>query len=95
MDAVRQLQVEEVGLLLDEDGWEYPLWALAGSEAGGAPHFRHVGVSNVTGTLDAAKELPQAIVTTLPIDASPLAGLDQEVIFQSEHITVVRLEPPP
>ena len=94
MDAVRQLQVEEVGLLLDEDGWEYPLWVLAGSEASGAPHFRHVGVTNITGTLDAAKELPQAIVTTLPIDASPLAGLDQEVIFQSEQITVVRLEPP-
>ena len=49
LDTVSQLDPEVVGLDLDSDTWEYPIWAFSGNHAiNRQPLFIHVGVENIT-----------------------------------------------
>lgn len=68
INITREAGQQEVGLYLGETDWEYPFWALALStrREGRVMSFRHVGVSNVSKTLD--KNLfqpqPQYVIAT-------------------------------
>jgi hypothetical protein len=49
MGRLRDAGCSKVGLWIDEDAWEYPVWVLAGQEGGGAQgRIEHIHVKNET-----------------------------------------------
>ena len=53
---------ENIGLVLGENAWEYPFWALLDGEDGGSPRLEHVLVGNVSGRLATQHQRPAAII---------------------------------
>jgi len=75
---LRERGCEAVGLLMDENGFEYPLWVLMGSWGGGGrPQLRHVGMRDERGAvLGAEGDLslqPCAVIATHPAVSDDVA----------------------
>ncbi len=63
-DRLRALGATDVGVILREEDYEYPLWVLLGD---GAVRIEHVGVTNVSSRFQGAEAFtPQALFVTLP-----------------------------
>jgi len=89
-DWIRRSGVQEVGLMLGEDDWEYPLWVLTGKNAAPRlPVFRHVWVSDASRWLEPRRRSPEAIFTTLPLTAQTIADHGYKVAFQSGPVRVL------
>jgi hypothetical protein len=67
---------EEVGLCLQYDDYEYPLWVLAGRSASrGTPRFRHIGVVDLSASTEPPnRPLPDLVVSTKRYDGGILHG---------------------
>ena len=67
---------EEVGLCLQYDDYEYPLWVLAGRSARrGTPRFRHIGVVDLSAATETPnRPLPGLVVSTKRYDGGSLHG---------------------
>lgn len=98
-------RAEEVGLCVGYDDYEYPLWVLVGREASrGTPRFRHVGVTDISRTMEPpAMPAPAIVVSTKRLDDEPVHGkgrsgvtgcLPQEYVpvFDATHIRVWKLK---
>ena len=70
IEYLTHLQAHEVGLVLGENDFEYPFWALSRSLAppGGAMTFRHVFCDSAENAFDKGS-LPDFILSTVPFDA--------------------------
>lgn len=64
--AVRSAQCTQVGLVLDVDDWEYPLWVLLPEVRMSGGRMEHVGVTNVSGRLASKRPdfHPCAVIAT-------------------------------
>jgi hypothetical protein len=94
---------EEVGLCLEYDDYEYPLWVLVGRHASrGTPRFRHVGVADMSkmkekqnmlapGLVVATKRLPERFGCQ---DGNVMEGREYSVIYDSKHVRVWKLKSP-
>ena len=82
---------QEVGLYLGGDDWEYPFWAFAlqTKENGRAMTFRHVGVSNISKTIDKKVFLPLYVIATKKIDNWKHATKYASV-YTSNHVSVFK-----
>lgn len=91
---IRRNGAREVGLMLGEDDWEYPLWVFTGKHsAARPPEFRHVWVADVSGSLGARKEPPDILLVTLPITAQAIAEHGYAVVFESKPIRILKRRP--
>jgi hypothetical protein len=57
--------VSEVGLMLAEDDWEYPLWVLLRKQAPAVVRIEHVAVTNISGVLATGRSRPEAVLSTV------------------------------
>jgi hypothetical protein len=81
----------EVGLILGEDDWEYPLWVLSGKSASRQwPEFRHVVIPNLTRELEMGRALPDVIIATRPLLRSAIAAHGYEIVYEDGAIRVLK-----
>ncbi len=66
INAIEKTDNEEVGLYLGGNDWEYPFWVLGKRKKKNGLNitFRHVGVTNVSKTINENMTLPQYIIAT-------------------------------
>lgn len=88
---------ERVGLYLDRDDWEYPLWVLADRHASkGIPQFGHVGVTSISNKISGQDVLaPDLVLATKAPDLNMIADKEYDVIFESKYIKVLKLKDAP
>jgi 4-amino-4-deoxy-L-arabinose transferase-like glycosyltransferase len=55
---------EEVGLFIEYNEYEYPLWVLLKKDFRQKPYFRHVGVTNVSSKFNLGRPMPEFIIST-------------------------------
>ncbi|MCJ7716282.1 MAG: glycosyltransferase family 39 protein, partial [Anaerolineales bacterium] len=91
MRFIREEQPPEVGLLLSNDDWEYPIWVFSGTHAGeGEIEFRHIDVEDISNNLQQDQlPLPTLVLATREFDQS-IAGVEYEIIFDTDSIDVLR-----
>lgn len=91
LDQVKKLSPERVGLFLDENDWEYPLWVLSGKHAESkAPEFVHVNVQNVSSRLERdGQDLPRVILTPYFFRRYQIQGQEYAVIYYSQSMIVL------
>jgi hypothetical protein len=86
----------ELGLMLGDDDWEYPLWLLAGKSAvRRQPLFRHVAVENSTRTLDPDSKLPDVILCTRRLTGATIMAHGYTIAYESGTIRVLIRQPQP
>ncbi len=73
--VIRDRGCVEVGLLLTDDSWEYPLWVLFNEPATGQIHLRHVNVSNAS-TTAAGSYVP--VCGIVSIDTGAMSRVESE-----------------
>jgi hypothetical protein len=95
-DAIRVAMNEgtnKIGLYLGGDDWEYPFWVFADSHAIKADHqFNHVGVVDISNTIEKQSMPAPVVVATKPIDDNLIAGKEYINIFDSQHVQVFKLK---
>jgi hypothetical protein len=86
----------EVGLMLGNDDWEYPLWVLAGKAAvRRAPVFRHVDVTDCSDALEQSQQLPDVIIATRRPRVTNLETNGYQVVYGAGPVCVLTRQPPP
>ncbi|MEI6148911.1 MAG: glycosyltransferase family 39 protein [bacterium] len=86
----------EVGLMLGNDDWEYPLWVLGEKSAvRRPPAFRHVVVANLTRELAPVRPLPDVIISTRPLERAAIAAHGYTIASECGVVRVLRRMPPP
>lgn len=70
MNVLGKADNGEVGLYLEPYHWEYPFWVFAKrtEKKGGVMTFRHVGVSNVSKTINEDVLLPLYVIATKSLE---------------------------
>jgi len=95
-DAVKIMAKErpdEVGLFLDGNDLEYLLWVLAGKNAvKRPPRFRHVGVLNISKTLERAASMPAYVLATKENGSDVIESIKYKTVFESENIRVLKMD---
>jgi hypothetical protein len=82
---------DEVGLMLGNDDWEYPLWVLGGKSAvNREPLFRHVVVANLTRELAPDRPLPDVIISTRPLKREAIAERGYTIASECGNVRVLR-----
>jgi len=80
----------EVGLVMADDDWEYPLWVLTGKHAvRTGPVFRHLGVTDISRKLALPGLPPPLILATRPVPEDVFCGERYETLLQS-RVQVLR-----
>jgi hypothetical protein len=57
---------EEIGLYIEYNEFEYPLWVLLKKDFAEKPFLRHVGVVNVSSKLAGTRPMPEFVISTRP-----------------------------
>ena len=91
MNVVNDLEVEVIGLYLDSNHWEYPIWVLANRNASvGAPHFKHVAVEDISARLDPDIEnLPEYIISTRLLNTESTISKEYKIVIDTPSITLL------
>jgi hypothetical protein len=55
---------EEIGIYIEYNEYEYPLWVLLKKDFAKKPYLRHVGVTNVSQKLVGSRPMPEFIIST-------------------------------
>lgn len=96
MDALKVAlseESDEIGLMLGNDDWEYPFWALCGKAAvRRPPWFRHVDVENVTRGLDRSGTMPAVILCSRSLTRATL-DRGYTVVFKRGPLCVLARRP--
>lgn len=87
IEMLEKAGVQDVGLHIGGDGWEYPFWVLA---KGSRPmQFRHVGLTEQSKVLQTDTSLPEYVVATINSDAWPERS-GYESVFAFGNLSVLR-----
>lgn len=91
INVVQEAGPQEVGLYLGGDDWEYPFWAFAvrTKKNGRVKTFRHVGVSNISKTINEDVFLPLYVIATKKLDNWKHAAKYASV-YTSNHVSVFK-----
>lgn len=73
--SINKLECNDIGLMMDINDWEYPLWILTRA-SGRDIHFEHILVDNPSRVLE-TESAPCAIVVTYP-------SREQAIIYRNE-----------
>ena len=79
VSAVTERGCDQIGLVVDGNGWEYPLWVLSSAARGGPVRIEHIAVHNESATTGRAARFagfrPCAVILVdSPDTAAPLDG---------------------
>ena len=91
--VVRDFQPQEVGLLMDSNDYEYPLWVLQRHHASWKPRqIYHIQVDDISATLEVElNQYPEIIMVTTK-DYQELIDLhNYELVYSSDTIQVLKL----
>lgn len=61
---IRQQSPEEVGIYIEYNEYEYPLWVLLKKDFAKKPFLRHIGLTNVSQKLVGSRPMPEYIIST-------------------------------
>jgi hypothetical protein len=88
---IEEYQVSEIGLIFDNNAWEYPIWVLSNSHAGeGEIEYRHIAVDDISRTLQQeGLLLPTLVLATREFNQT-IAGVEYEIILDTDNIDVLR-----
>jgi hypothetical protein len=91
MEIVNELDVENVGLHLGGNDWEYPIWVLADRiNHDGVPGFVHVGVEDISKIKDSnSNQLPKYIISTDPSRLSEVTNITYDIIVDTDSIDLL------
>jgi hypothetical protein len=89
MNVLKDEDIKEVGLYLGYNDYEYPFWAFAKRENNNMRNmiFRHVGVSNLSSTINEDLSLPQYVIATKSIKTWENAPM-YAPFYLSDHLSV-------
>ena len=93
VDILMSLGVDEVGLVLFSNHWEYPFWVLSNSHAGqGDLEFHHVIPMQMDdGSVPYSDDYPAVIISTKDQDL-PFLKTSYDLIYDSPRVRVFQLE---
>ncbi len=91
MGKVSKFQLSEIGLLMDSNDWEYPIWVLLGRNAAqGQPRISHIMVTDVSRKYDTSgNELPPLVVATAKDQDGILSGKEYSIVYEADSIQVL------
>jgi hypothetical protein len=91
MTVVNQLEIEEIGLHLTRNGWEYPLWVQANKHASpNSPLFRHFGMDGKSKDIIVdGGELPRYVITNKYVENGYLINNDYSLVVDTPSIDLV------
>jgi len=95
MDAVNGLDVGVIGLELNSNNWEYPIWVFANRHAEkGLPEFIHVANDNLSSTLDPIREeWPEYVISTKRSNSFFTTDLKYQYIVDTRFIDLLQRLP--
>jgi 4-amino-4-deoxy-L-arabinose transferase-like glycosyltransferase len=79
---------EEIGLYIEFNDYEYPLWILLKDDASHKPYLRHVGVANVSPRFVGARPLPEFVISTRT--GTTIENVEYEVVWSKDVVRVLR-----
>ena len=91
VDYVAKQGIRNVGLLVDADDYEYPLWVLLQGAYRKEFRLEHVGVRNLSRTLRAVPFEPEAVIATMDLpETLTVEGRNYRRAYFSEPVSVFR-----
>ena len=92
IDVIKNAAPEKIGVFLDNNGWEYPIWVLLNKHAQKRkPEINHVKVPNVSKKIiESGSHVPDLIITNFFFRQYEFDGLEYEVIYFSDSIIILR-----
>lgn len=93
-NVVRDYDPHEVGLLMDSNDWEYPLWVFLKRHAEqGLPNIYHINVDNESAALAPNQNpYPEIIMATNDDYHQMIDYYNYELIYSSDSIQVLKLQ---
>jgi hypothetical protein len=91
MHILEKAEVQDVGLYVGSDDWEYPFWvfAKASSRFHANIRFRHVGVNDQSKILQTLTHLPAYVVATINTDTWQ-ESKKYNLVYASENVRVLK-----
>jgi 4-amino-4-deoxy-L-arabinose transferase-like glycosyltransferase len=78
----------EIGIYIEYNEFEYPLWILLKEDFAEKPILRHVGVANVSRKLAAARPLPEYVISTR--SETTIESVEYAVVWSKDIVKVLR-----
>ena len=93
-NVVRDYNPQEVGLLMDSNDWEYPLWVFLKRHASqGNPIIYHINVDNESAALNPQRNpYPEIIMATNDDYYQMIDYYNYELVYSSDSIQVLKLQ---
>ena len=79
---------EDVGLFIDYNEYEYPLWVMLKKDFAKKPYIRHVGVRNVSAKLVGARPMPEFIISTR--NETTIENVEYNIIWAKDPVKVLQ-----
>jgi len=93
LKLIKDKKADKVGLYIDGNSYEYPIWVLAeNASINKPPHFKHIDVRDKSASLYRKTSPPTFILATKHNNANVYGGLKYDIIFYSKHIKVLKLK---
>jgi len=91
---LRNTPARQIGLIMDSNDWEYPIWVLVGQEASpGLLNFAHIDVENVSKSLQNLPQNPPELLVVTRNDYQKLKILsDYEEVKKAGKIRIFQLK---
>ena len=94
---VRNTPSREIGLIMDSNDWEYPIWVFLNQNAGpGKYKIYHIGLDDISATLKSpAEPKPDLIILTKNLDEDSHELRDYIIVYESKTVQLFkRMETP-
>jgi hypothetical protein len=91
MDVVNGFSVDTIGLLFDNNDWEYPIWVMADSHAYvGTPTFKHIIFRNTSGEgICNGAYLPRYVISTQMLKDGLICGIKYNEIVTTSSLSLL------
>lgn len=79
---------EEIGLHIDFNDYEYPVWFLFKKDFSRKPFLRHVGITNKSAKLVGVRPLPEFVISIRP--ETTIEGIEYKVVWSKDIFKVLQ-----
>jgi len=93
IDEVNELNEECIGLHLDSNDWEYPIWTLTERHASvGNPQFVHVAVNDISNMFSRGIDCIPSYIISTQLDVRSLdSGIEHEILIERPTIALLKI----
>ena len=89
---IRNDSSNNIGLIMDNNQWEYPLWVYIGQHASRGPkNIYHINIDDISGTIPNNNPQPDLILVTSTQVQDLINSSDYELVSSSTSIQVFKL----